>query len=116
MANLRAPTSWLTEVLGTCVLSMLLLLSVTLLFVVCRFVPVTGGLDIQFIFRGHNFVEKEIFSWTHMGSDIIPVKYMMIHHSGAEAVAGNHQLAKQILPIQFMPHANILRATFSGRL
>ena len=82
----------------------------------CRFVPVTGGLEIQFIFRGHNVVEKEIFSWIHMGSDIIPVKYMMIHHSGAEAVAGNHLLAKQILSIQYMPHANVLRATFSGRL
>ena len=76
----------------------------------------TGGLEIQFKFRGLNPLEKELFSWTHVGSGIIPVKYMMIHHTGAEAVAGNHLLAKQILPMQYMPHAIILRATFSGRL
>ena len=29
-----------------------------------------------------------------MGSDIIPVKYMMIHHSGAEAVAGKSPAGK----------------------
>ena len=70
----------------------------------CRFVPVTGGLEIQFIFRGHNVVEKEIFSWIHMGSDIIPVKYMMIHHSGAEAVAGKLPAGKA--DIVYTIHAN----------
>ena len=88
-------------------------MSVTFLFLVCRFVPVTGGLEIQLIFRGHNFVEKEIFSWTHMGSDIIPVKYMMIQHSGAEAIAGNHLFAKAHAT---MPNVNLFRGTYIGRL
>ena len=49
-------------------------------------------------------MEKEIFSWTHMGSDIIPVKYMMIHHSGAEAVAGKSPAGKA--DIDYAIHAN----------